>query len=127
RDERACARARDRAAPRPRLGPPSRTPMRRRRLIPPARVLLLAAPAPADGTFPRFAMQEIDPHAGNVVYALNVADVNGDGRPDVCALTEDAIVWYENPSWRRHDLLKGATQQAAGTRRDNVCFAPLDV
>jgi hypothetical protein len=94
-------------------------------------VLLLAAPALAPASdaspFPGFEMQEIDPHAGNVVYAVSVADVDGDGKPDVCALTEDAIVWYENPSWTRHDILKGATQEAAGTSRDNVCFAPLDI
>lgn len=83
--------------------------------------------ARADGPFPAFAMQEVDPHAGGVVYALTVADVNGDGKPDVCALTEDAIVWYENPTWERHDILKGATQAAADTTRDNVCFAALDI
>lgn len=98
-------------------------------LCPPCLVLLLLASATAQegAPFPEFEMQEIDPHAGNVVYAVSVADVNGDGKPDVCALTEDAIVWYENPGWTRHDLLKGATQEAAGTRRDNVCFAPLDI
>ncbi|RUL89092.1 hypothetical protein TsocGM_03740 [Tautonia sociabilis] len=85
------------------------------------------AAASALASIPEFEMQEIDPHAGNVVYAVTVADVNGDGSPDVCALTEDAIVWYENPSWTRHEILKGATQEAAGTERDNVCFAPLDI
>jgi hypothetical protein len=90
-------------------------------------LLTISATGSAEGPFPRFEMQEIDPHAGNVVYALAVADVNGDGRGDVCALTEDAIVWYENPTWERHDILKGASQAAAGTTRDNVCFAPLDI
>ena len=33
------------------------------------------------------------------VYAVTVADVNGDRKPDVVAVTEDAVVWYENPSW----------------------------
>ncbi|WP_235905565.1 FG-GAP-like repeat-containing protein [Tautonia marina] len=90
-------------------------------------LLMISATGSADEPFPRFDMQEIDPHAGNVVYSLTVADVNGDGKGDVCALTEDAIVWYENPTWERHDILKGATQTAAETRRDNVCFAPLDI
>ncbi len=71
--------------------------------------------------FPAFERQEIDPHAGNVVYALTVADVNGDGKPDVCALTEDAIVWYANPTWEKHVILKGATQ------RDNVTFQAFDI
>ncbi|MEW4569586.1 VCBS repeat-containing protein [Tautonia sp. JC769] len=90
-------------------------------------LLTISATGTADEPFPRFDMQEIDPHAGNVVYSLTVADVNGDGKGDVCALTEDAIVWYENPTWERHDILKGASQAAAGTRRDNVCFAALDI
>ena len=55
--------------------------------------LLAAATASAAEPLPAFEAQEIDPHAGNVVYALNVADVNGDGTPDVCALTEGAIVY----------------------------------
>lgn len=93
----------------------------------PVLLFLLQAVAPAASDFPEFKMQELDPHAGNVVYAVSVADVNGDGQPDVCALTEDAIVWYENPSWTRHEILKGATQKAAGTARDNVCFAPFDI
>ena len=29
--------------------------------------------------------------------AVTVADVNGDQKLDVVAVTEDAVVWYENP------------------------------
>ncbi len=71
--------------------------------------------------FPRFDVQEIDSHAGNVCYAVTVADVNGDRKPDVVAVTEDAVVWYENPSWRRHDIIRKATA------RDNVCIQPHDI
>ena len=71
--------------------------------------------------FPRFEAQEIDPHAGEVCYAVTVADVNGDGKPDVVAVTEDAVVWYENPSWAKHDIIRKATA------RDNVCIQPHDI
>ena len=75
----------------------------------------------AAADFPRFQTQEIDPHAGEVCYAVTVADVNGDQKPDVVAVTEDAVVWYENPSWRKHDIIRKATA------RDNVCIQPHDI
>ncbi len=71
--------------------------------------------------FPRFDVQEIDSHAGNVCYAATVADVNGDRKPDVVVATEDAVVWYENPSWRKHDVIRQATM------RDNVCIQAHDI
>lgn len=70
---------------------------------------------------PRFEAQEIDPHVGNVCYALTVADVDGDGKPDVVAVSEDAVVWYENPGWKRHEIIRGVTE------RDNVCIQPHDI
>jgi hypothetical protein len=82
--------------------------------------LCLALPAPA-AEFPKFEAQEIDPHAGNVVYAVTVADVNGDRKPDVVAVTEDAVLWYENSSWAKHDIIRKATV------RDNVCIQPHDI
>ena len=40
---------------------------------------------------PRFVAQAIDPHVGNVCYAVTVADVSGDGKLDVVAVTEDSV------------------------------------
>ena len=71
--------------------------------------------------FPRFEPQEIDKHAGEIVYAVTVADVDGNKKPDVVAVTEDAVVWYANPGWTRHDLIRKATV------RDNVCIQPHDI
>src|SRR5271154_768528 len=70
--------------------------------------------------FTRFQTQEIDPHAGEVCYAVTVADLNGDQKLDVVAVTEDAVVWYENPSWRKADIVRKSTA------RDNVCIQPHD-
>jgi hypothetical protein len=71
--------------------------------------------------FPEFRLQEIDPHAGQVCYAVSVADVNGDRKPDVVVVTEDAVLWYQNPDWHKHEIIRGATA------RDNVCIQPHDV
>ena len=34
-------------------------------------------------------------------YQVEVADVNGDRKPDVVALGGGTCAWYENPSWRK--------------------------
>src|SRR5262249_47185100 len=101
------------------------------RLLPPiALASALAAAAigavpdparPGRSAPPRWVAQEIDPRIGNVCYALTAADVNSDGRPDVVAISEDAVVWYENPTWTKKDIVRGVTE------RDNVCIQPHDV
>jgi hypothetical protein len=70
---------------------------------------------------PRFRMQQIDANVGEVCYALCLADVNGDGRQDVFAATEDAVLWYANPTWKRETILRGQTKP------DNVCIQAGDV
>jgi FG-GAP-like repeat len=71
--------------------------------------------------FPRFEPEQIDPRVGNVCYAVTTADVNGDNKVDVVAVTEDAVVWFENPSWRKHEVIRGRTA------RDNVCLQARDI
>jgi hypothetical protein len=75
--------------------------------------VIFAAPDPL-----RFERHEIDAYPKG--YQLAVADVDGDGKPDVLALSteEDRIDWFENPSWKRRPL--------ARTSR-NIDLAPLDV
>ena len=80
-----------------------------------------AATASDDPPPLKFRTQEIDPHVGNVCYALALADVNGDSRPDIVAVTENAVVWFENPSWKKRPIIENQTD------RDNVCIAPYDI
>ena len=56
-----------------------------------------------------------------VVYAVRVADVNADGRPDVVAINPTQLAWFENPSWRRHVVVDGALP------KDHVTIAAEDV
>ena len=79
-----------------------------------------AAGAPPADPPPRFRTQEIQRDWG-VVYAILVADVNVDGRPDVVAINPTQLAWFENPGWQRHVVLDGATPA------DNVCIAAADV
>ncbi|HEY2155613.1 MAG TPA: VCBS repeat-containing protein, partial [Isosphaeraceae bacterium] len=71
--------------------------------------------------FPSFKPQILDPHVGSVCYAVTTADVDGDGKPDVVAVAEDAVYWYQNPTWTKHTVIKDATE------RDNVCLQAHDV
>jgi hypothetical protein len=92
------------------------------RLLPSLSLVALALARTAlAADFPTFRAQEIDPHVGNVCYAVTVADVDGDGRPDVVAVTEDAVVWFANPGWEKHTIIQQATQ------RDNVCIQAHDI
>lgn len=63
-----------------------------------------------------FERQEIDA-AIRVGYGLAVADVNGDGKPDVMLADADAVVWYENPTWRKHRIAGKLTE------KDHVAIA----
>jgi hypothetical protein len=77
-------------------------------------------PAPAAGAAVRFETQEIRANFG-VGYAVTVADVNGDRKPDVLAISGTQLVWFENPTWQAHVVLDGQTP------KDNVTLAPHDI
>lgn len=95
-------------------------------LLNPKPVLFLAAcllaTVPALSSDPlRFVPVVLDDQPGNVVYAVTVADIDGDGRPDVVAVTENAVLWYQAPRWRKRVILEGTTAP------DNVCIVAHDV
>lgn len=86
-----------------------------------AAVLLASADVAFAAGFPKFEATTIDPEIGNVCYAVTTADVNGDQKLDVVAVSENRVQWYENPSWKKHVVLEDQTE------RDNVCIAPFDI
>ncbi len=83
--------------------------------------LVVPAASAADAAFPTFKHQTIDPNVGNVCYAVTLADVDGDGKQDIVAVTENRVLWYQNPSWKMRVII------ADQTDRDNVCIAPADI
>ena len=85
----------------------------------------LARPAqgPADApkaAFPRFKVQEIE-NGLKVGYAVLLVDVNHDGKPDVVVVDTTRVVWYENPTWKRRNIIDHQTKP------DNVCIAAYDI
>ena len=55
---------------------------------------------------PNFKEQVVDPALGTG-YAVTIADINGDGKPDIVVVTEepDQVVWFENPTWKKHPIV----------------------
>lgn len=86
-----------------------------------AAAFLLPAVSTAGEGFPHFESRTIDSYCGKVCYAVTVADVDGNGKPDIVAVTENRVLWYENPGWKKHVLIENQTE------RDNVCIAPYDI
>jgi hypothetical protein len=70
--------------------------------------------------FPRFRAVEIDSHI-EIGYGVTVADVDGDGKPDILLVDKKQIVWYRNPTWQKFVLAENLTSQ------DNVCIAAADI
>src|SRR5512134_1379750 len=66
--------------------------------------------APAAGPV-RFAPHDVDANFRGG-YAVDVADFNKDGKPDVIAnsLSVSEVAWYENPTWARHIVVPEARQ-----------------
>lgn len=70
---------------------------------------------------PEFEAKVIDPNIGVVCYAVTSADVNGDGKLDIVAVSENRVQWYEAPTWTKHIILDNQTEM------DNVCIAAHDI
>ncbi|RLS56056.1 MAG: VCBS repeat-containing protein [Planctomycetota bacterium] len=70
----------------------------------------------------QFETQELDSAVAKVAcYAVSLADVNTDGKPDVIAVTENRVLWYENPTWKPRVIIEDQVE------RDHVCIAPFDI
>ena len=88
-----------------------------------SRCLIVGAalfPLVALGAQPKFKAVEIDKEI-QIGYGIAAADVNGDKKLDLVLADKAQIVWYENPSWKKHVIAEKLTQ------RDHVCIAAADI
>lgn len=86
-------------------------------------ILMTAGFAPAadeKAVFPKFEMQEIATDL-TIGYAVLIADINGDKKPDIVVVDKERVIWYENPTWKMRTITKGKTKP------DNVCAAAIDI
>jgi hypothetical protein len=70
--------------------------------------------------FPHFRAREIDSHI-EIGYGITVADVDGDGKPDIVLADKKQIVWYKNPTWEKFVIAENLTPL------DDVCIAAADI
>ncbi len=59
-----------------------------------------------DDAFPSFEAKVIDPNIGKVCYAVTLADVDGDKKQDIVAVSENRVLWYQNPTWKPHVIIE---------------------
>ena len=70
--------------------------------------------------FVNFRMTEL-PEKLSVGYAVLLVDVNGDGKKDIVVVDTDRVIWFENPTWKVHTIIKKMTKP------DNVCIDAYDI
>ena len=69
---------------------------------------------------PKFRQQDIDTKVG-VGYGLQITDMNGDKKVDIVLVDKDKVVWYQNPTWKKHQI------SGHLTKRDHVCVTARDL
>lgn len=92
---------------------------------PPMKSLLALSLISATQAFPetppaKFRAQVIDEKL-TIGYGVAIADVDGDGSPDILLADADETAWYQNPSWKKHQLTGKLTA------KDHVCLCAKDI
>lgn len=80
----------------------------------------ISAALAAEPPVPAFKAVDVDTKVA-IGYGVAVADVNGDKKPDILLADKNLIVWYENPSWKKHVMVEKLTAL------DHVCIAAQDI
>ncbi|MEX0641176.1 MAG: VCBS repeat-containing protein [Pirellulales bacterium] len=68
----------------------------------------------------KFEMQQPDVRLA-IGYAVSLADMNEDSKPDLLIVDKNRVIWLENPGWKLHTIIE------TPGKTDNVCVAPYDI
>ncbi len=88
-------------------------------------------PVLGPGSSPKFERIVIDANFPGG-YQVEVADVNGDGKPDIVGVGGGTCAWYENPSWAKRtvstpketsDIISSATADLDGDGKAEIAIA----
>src|SRR5688572_25720119 len=85
-----------------------------------AAALIVLISVPTLAAIPSFQTEEIDKSL-SIGYAVNLVDLNADGKLDVVVVDKDRVIWFENPTWKLRTVMSG--QKAL----DNVCLDAHDI
>src|SRR4051794_35191505 len=93
--------------------------------------LAFSLAASGAGTEPKFDRIVIDADFPGG-YQVEVADVNGDRKPDIVALGGGTCAWYENPTWKKRivttpkqtpGIISSATKDLDGDGKAEIAIA----
>src|SRR4051794_25086669 len=85
-----------------------------------AAVFSISFAARSRAQIPHFKTDEIDKSL-SIGYAVNLVDVNADGKPDIVVVDKDRVIWFENPTWKLRTIMSGQKSL------DNVCMDAYDI
>jgi hypothetical protein len=83
-------------------------------------VIVAALAMSLDAAEVQFRPQEISTGL-KIGYAVSLVDMNADQRTDIVVVDTNRVIWFENPSWGEHTIIKDQT------KLDNVCIAPYEI
>ena len=74
----------------------------------------------AEPPLPKFRAVDIDTKV-EIGYGIAIADVDGDGKPDILLADKNTVQWYKNPTWEKYVIAEKLTD------KDHVCIAAADI
>src|SRR5215204_1369472 len=83
-------------------------------------LIVLCSSTLAGAAIPKFTGEQIDASL-KIGYAVNLVDINADGKLDIVVVDKERVIWFQNPQWQLRTIMKDQK------RLDNVCLDAHDI